>query len=232
MIRVRPAEERGTTITDWLDSRHTFSFGDYHDQEHMGFRSLRVINDDRIGPGGTFPTHGHRDMEILTYVLDGTLAHSDSLGNGSEIRPGELQRMTAGSGIAHSEANPSSDQPVHLLQIWILPDRRALAPAYEQRSFPPEELKHHLRIIASPDGRDGSLTIHQDAELYAATIDPGQHVLHRLRPRRHAWLQVARGVVTLDEHTLKAGDAAAISDEEMVQVDGVEPAEVLLFDLA
>ena len=232
MIHLRPAAGRGQTKIDWLDSWHTFSFGEYHDPAQMGFRSLRVLNDDRVGPGGGFPTHGHRDMEILTYVLDGALAHKDSLGHGSTIRPGELQRMSAGTGIAHSEANASATEPVHFLQIWIVPDRRGIAPGYEQRAFPAAEEEHHFHLVASPDGRDGSLTIHQDASLYLATLRPGQHVLHRLRPGRHAWVQVARGVVTLDDNTLSAGDGAAISDEETIQVDGVEPAEILLFDLA
>ena len=232
MIQVRPARERGLTRIDWLDSRHTFSFGDYHDPAQMGYRSLRVLNDDRVAPGGGFPTHAHRDMEILTYVLDGALEHRDSLGNGSVIRPGELQRMSAGSGITHSEANASATEPVHFLQVWIVPDRRGIPPGYEQRAFPAAEEEHRLRPVATPDGRDGSLTIHQDASLFLATLRPGRHVLHRLKAGRHAWLQVARGVVTLDEQALSAGDGAAISDEETIQVDGVEPAEILLFDLA
>jgi redox-sensitive bicupin YhaK (pirin superfamily) len=232
MIQLRPSAARGRTKLDWLDSRHTFSFGDYHDPARMGFRSLRVLNEDWIAPGAEFPMHGHRDMEILTIVLDGALAHRDSLGNGSVIRPGELQRMSAGTGIMHAEANPSATEPVHLLQIWLLPDRRGHEPGYEQRAFPAEETAHHLRPVATPDGREGSLTIHQDAALFLAMIGPGQHVLHRLRPGRHAWVQVARGVVTIDDATLAAGDGAAISDEETVQVDGVEAAEILLFDLA
>jgi len=232
MIQIRPAGERGQTKLDWLDSRHTFSFGDYHDPAQLGFRSLRVLNDDRVAAGGGFPTHGHRDMEILTYVLEGALEHRDSLGNGSVIRRGELQRMSAGAGLTHSEANHSATEPVHFLQIWIVPDRRGIPPGYEQRAFPAAEEEHHLRPVATPDGRDGSLTIHQDATLFLATLKPGQHVLHRLRPSRHAWLHVVRGVVTLDEHTLGAGAGAAISDEETIQLDGVEPAEILLFDLA
>lgn len=232
MIRLRPADERGAMKIDWLDTRYTFSFNNYYDPEHMGFRALRVINDDRVAPGAGFPTHGHRDMEILTYVLEGTLHHEDSMGNGSDIRAGELQRMSAGSGVRHSEANPSNSEPLHLLQIWIVPDRKGITPGYEQKAFPPEETSHRLRPVATPDGREGSLTIHADAELYLSTLEPGQHVLHRLKPGRHAWLHVSKGVVKLDEHTLREGDGAAVSDEETVQIDGVEPAEILLFDLA
>ena len=231
MIRLRPSDERGAMKIDWLDTRYTFSFNNYHDPAHMGFRALRVINDDRIAPGAGFPTHGHKDMEILTYVLSGTLHHEDSLGNGSDIRSGELQRMSAGRGVRHSESNPSKAEPIHLLQIWIVPDRNGIAPEYEQKAFPPEETSHRLRPVATPDGRDGSLTIHADVELFLATLDPGQHVLHRLRPGRHAWLHVARGAVRLDEQALREGDGAAISDEEAIQIDGVEPAEILLFDL-
>ncbi len=232
MIRLRPAGERGALTTDWLDTRYTFSFGDYRDPAHMGFRNLRVLNDDRVAPGAGFAIHGHRDMEILTYVLEGTLHHRDSLGNGSDIPAGELQRMSAGTGVRHSEANPSKSEPVHLLQIWIVPDRGGVAPGYEQRAFPADQRRHRLQLVAAPDGRDGALTIHADASLYLAALGPGEHVLHRLAPDRHAWLHVAKGAVRLDEHPLREGDGAAISEEETVQVVGVEPAEILLFDLA
>jgi quercetin 2,3-dioxygenase len=232
MIRIRPARRRGQTALGWLDSRHTFSFGDYYDPEHMGFRSLRVLNDDRVAPGGGFGTHPHRDMEIVTYVLGGALAHRDSLGTGSVIKAGDVQRMTAGTGIRHSEFNASADEPVHFLQIWLLPERRGLAPGYEQRTVPEAEKRGRLRLVASHDGRDGSLTIHQDADVYAAVLDPGERASHRLRPGRHAWVQVARGSVTLNGQPLRAGDGAAVSDETSLDLAGTEPAEVLLFDLA
>jgi quercetin 2,3-dioxygenase len=232
MITVRLASERGHVERGWLDSYFTFSFADYYDPRHMGFRSLRVINDDRIEPGRGFGMHPHRDMEILTYVLEGALEHRDSLGTGSVIRPGDVQRMSAGTGIVHSEANPSPSEPVHLLQIWLLPEREGIAPGYEQRAFPEEERRSRLRLLASRDGRDGALTIHQDVELYATLLAAGESVTHRLRPGRHAWVQVASGAVTLNGKPLHAGDGAAVSDEEAVTLSASEGSEVLLFDLS
>jgi redox-sensitive bicupin YhaK (pirin superfamily) len=232
MITVRPTSERGHVARGWLDSYFTFSFADYHDPRHMGFRSLRVINEDRVQPGTGFGMHPHRDMEILTYVLEGALEHRDSLGTGSVIRPGDVQRMSAGTGIVHSEANPSSSEPVHLLQIWILPERAGIAPGYEQRAFPEDERRGRLRLLASRDGREGSLTIHQDTELYATLLAAGESVTHHLRPDRHAWVQVARGAVTLNGKPLRAGDGAAVSDEEVVTLSASEGSEVLLFDLS
>jgi redox-sensitive bicupin YhaK (pirin superfamily) len=232
MIRVRRASERGHFDHGWLDTYHSFSFSRYYDPRHMGFRALRVINEDRVAPGRGFGNHPHEDMEIVTYVLDGALAHRDSLGTGSTIRPGELQRMTAGTGIRHSEFNPSEAEPVHLYQIWLLPEREGLEPSYEQRAFPEGERHNRLRLVASPEGRDGSLTIRQDARLYLATVDGGREVRHELTPGRHAWLQVLRGGVALNGLPLSAGDGAAVSDESSlaIKVDG--PSEVLLFDLA
>ncbi len=232
MIALRPARDRGQTELDWLDSRHTFSFGDYYDPAHMGFRALRVINDDRVAPGRGFGTHPHRDMEIVTYVLAGALEHEDSLGTGSVIRPGDVQRMTAGTGILHSEYNPSPAEPVHLLQIWLLPERRGLAPGYEQKHFALEERRGRLRLVAAPDGRDGSVVIRQDAELYAAVLQDGERVRHRLRPGRYAWVQVATGDVTLNGRPLAAGDGAAVSGEEGLELTAPRAAEVLVFDLA
>jgi redox-sensitive bicupin YhaK (pirin superfamily) len=232
MITIRKAGERGRTRLDWLDSRHTFSFGDYHDPKHMGFRSLRVINDDRVEPGRGFGTHPHRDMEIVTWVLEGALQHRDSLGTGSVIKPGDAQRMSAGTGITHSEFNPSSLAPVHFLQIWILPRAPGLPPGYEQRPFPPEERQGRLRLVASGDGRDGTITVHQDVDLHAALLDAGDEVAHRLRPGRHAWVHVASGAARLNDLALRAGDGAAISAEERFTVHAGEPSEVLVFDLA
>jgi quercetin 2,3-dioxygenase len=231
MITIRPANERGHTEFGWLDSRHTFSFGEYQDYDHMGFHSLRVINDDRVAPGGGFPTHPHRDMEILTWVLDGALQHKDSLGTGSVIRAGDLQRMSAGTGILHSEFNASKTEPVHFLQIWIFPEKRGLTPGYAQRSFPAAERTGQLRLLASRDGRDGSLSFHQDASLYAAALEPGQRVRHTLTPGRAAWIQVAAGAVTLNGKPLKTGDGAAVPDEKELELVGVEKGETLLFDL-
>jgi quercetin 2,3-dioxygenase len=232
MIDIRRAGDRGVSRFDWLDSRHTFSFDQYYDPRYMGFRSLRVINDDRVSPGAGFPAHAHRDMEILTYVLEGRLAHKDSTGTGSAIGPGDVQRMSAGAGITHSEYNDSSAQPVHFLQIWIKPDRRGLAPGYEQRHFPVEEKRGRLRLIASPGGREGSLAIHQDTSLLAAVLEPGETVSQELKPGRHAWVQLARGAVVLNGTPFVEGDGAAISDEQRLDIRAVEPAEVLLFDLA
>jgi quercetin 2,3-dioxygenase len=231
MITVRRADARGHADHGWLDSRHTFSFADYYDERHMGFRTLRVINEDRVQPGQGFGTHSHRDMEIVSYVLEGALEHKDSLGTGSIIRPHEVQRMTAGRGVSHSEFNASREELVHFLQIWIVPRRRDLDPSYEQRLFPREEKHNRLRLLASEDGRDGAVTIHQDAELYGTVLDAGAAVRHALRPGRYAWVQVARGDVRVNGEALRAGDGAALSDEAAVDVTALGAAEVLLFDL-
>ena len=232
MITVRPAGERGKSDFGWLDSRHTFSFGDYHDPEHMGFRALRVINEDRVEAGKGFGTHPHRDMEIVSYALEGAIAHKDSMGNGSTIRPGDVQRMTAGTGVLHSEFNPSADESLHFLQIWIVPEKRGLAPGYEQKRFDESARSGKLTLVASRDGREGSVTIHQDAEIRAALLDAGQKVEHRLAKGRGAWLQVARGEVDVNGTKLKQGDGAAIEDEAAVAIRAAAPSEVLLFDLA
>ena len=232
MINVRPKDERGRTQIDWLNSYHSFSFGEYHDRNHMAFGPLRVINEDFVRPGAGFPMHGHSNMEILTYVLSGALEHKDSLGTGSTIRPGDIQLMSAGKGILHSEFNPSPDEAVHLLQIWIMPDKNGHQPSYEQKSFPEEAKRGQLRLIASPDGADGSVTIHQDAKLYVTLLAPDQEVRHPLAKNRHAWLQVAKGAIELNGQKLGQGDGAAISNEPSVNIKGSEDAEVLLFDLA
>jgi len=232
MIAVRPATERGHADHGWLDTRHTFSFASYHDPRHMGFRSLRVINEDRVKPAEGFGTHAHRDMEILTWVLEGALGHKDSMGNGSVIRPGDLQRMSAGTGVTHSEFNPSREAPVHFLQIWLLPRERGLPPGYEQKRFPQEARRGRLRLIAAGDGREGAVTIHQDADLWTALLQPGESVRHVLVPARYAWVHVARGAVSLNGSTLGAGDGAAVSDEATLEITGAARAEVLLFDLA
>jgi quercetin 2,3-dioxygenase len=232
MIRIRKAAERGHFDHGWLDTYHTFSFGDYYDPAHMGFRSLRVINDDRVQPGQGFGMHGHRDMEIVTYVLDGALAHKDSMGNGSILRAGELQRMTAGTGVRHSEFNPSDREGVHLYQIWLLPERRGLEPSYEELALGEEEKRGRFRLVASPEGAEGGLTIHQDACLYLASLLPGQTVSHEIERGRAAWLQVLRGRVDLLGNDLSAGDGVAITDEKAIAVGAVVPSEVLLFDLA
>ena len=232
MFRLRQATERGHFDHGWLDTYHTFSFADYYDPAHMGFRALRVINEDRVAPGAGFPTHGHRDMEIITYVLRGGLAHKDSMGNGSVIYPGEVQRMSAGTGVRHSEYNHAPDDVVHLLQIWIVPAVEGTAPGYEQKFFADEEKRGRLRLIASPDGREGSVTVQQDARLYAMLLEPGEAVSHALAAGRHAWVQVARGAVGLNGQQLEPGDGAAVSDEERLTIKALRPAEVLLFDLA
>lgn len=232
MIQIRPGNERGGGDYGWLNTRHTFSFDQYYDPRFMGFRSLRVINEDVVAPGGGFPAHPHRDMEIITYVLEGALEHKDSLGTGSVIRPGDGQRMSAGRGIRHSEANPSKTEPVHLLQIWITPDRPGHEPSYEQKAFPNEEKHGQLRLVASPDGKNGSVTIHQDARLYAALLSPGQEVVHELGKGRYAWLQVAKGAVELNGKVLVQGDGAAVCDEQKLVIKATQDAEVLLFDLA
>ncbi|HEV2056095.1 MAG TPA: pirin family protein [Methylomirabilota bacterium] len=232
MIAVRPAAERGHADHGWLDTRHTFSFASYHDPRHMGFRSLRVINEDRVKPGEGFGTHAHRDMEILTWVLEGALGHKDNMGNGSVIRPGDLQRMSAGTGVTHSEFNPSPEAPVHFLQIWLLPRERGLPPGYEQKHFTQEARRGRLRLIAAGDGRDGAVTIHQSADLWTALLQPNESVRHALARGRYAWLHVARGAVSVNGSTLGAGDGAAVSDEAALEIAGAARAEVLLFDLA
>jgi quercetin 2,3-dioxygenase len=232
MIRFRDRMARGQTRTGWLDSRHTFSFADYHDPAQMGFRTLRVINEDRVIPGAGFPSHGHRDMEILTYVLAGALEHKDSIGNGTVIRPGELQRMSAGSGIVHSEFNHSKAEPVHFLQIWIVPRRCGVAPSYQQKAFPLAERAERFDLIAAPDGAAGAITLDQDARLFAARLAAGAYVVHELAPGRGAWLQVARGVVALNGTEMREGDGAAIEAEPTIAVTADTQAELLLFDLA
>ncbi|MGE5026867.1 MAG: pirin family protein [Betaproteobacteria bacterium] len=232
MINIRKAHERGHANHGWLDTWHTFSFADYRDPAQMGYSSLRVINDDRVAPDAGFPTHPHRDMEIITYVLSGALEHRDSMGNGAVIRPGEVQRMSAGSGITHSEFNASASEEVHLLQVWILPDRTGLTPGYEQKFFSADEKRGKLRLVASPDGSDGSVTIHQDAKLYAALIEPEQDVDYLLPPGRRAYLHVARGVARLGSEMLVAGDGARIENETGIHLKSDSSAEILLFDLA
>ena len=232
MLTVRPSEERGGFDHGWLDTKHTFSFADYQDPRHMGFRALRVINEDVVAPGKGFGTHGHRDMEIITYVLDGALQHRDSMGNGSIIRPGDVQRMTAGTGVTHSEFNPSAGEQVHLLQIWILPERSGLPPGYEQRTFSADERRGGLKLVASRSARDGSLTVHQDADLFAALLSPGQELVHALGPKRHAWVQVARGALAVNGTEVAAGDGVALSEEPRVVLRAEQPTEILLFDLA
>ena len=232
MIHVRKSNERGHADHGWLDTHHTFSFADYYDPENMGFRALRVINEDRVQPGQGFGTHGHRDMEILSYVLEGGLSHKDSTGGGGVIRPGDVQRMSAGTGVMHSEFNASRSEPVHFLQIWLLPERRGIAPGYEQKHFPAEQRQGQLLLVASPDAAEGSLKIHQDARVYSSLLGKGQTVNQDLAPGRHAWVQVARGKVRLGDVVLAAGDGAALSDERSVTLTGEEPSEVLLFDLA
>jgi redox-sensitive bicupin YhaK (pirin superfamily) len=230
MLLLRKAHDRGHANHGWLDSWHTFSFADYHDPKYMGFSALRVINEDRVSPGEGFPTHPHRDMEIITYVLEGALEHKDSLGTGSVIRPGEIQRMSAGTGIRHSEFNHSQSEPVHLLQIWILPNQQGVKPGYEQKRIELTDLSGKLRLVASPDGRDGSVTIHQDARVYAAHLN-GNEVTYSLAPDRRAWLQVTRGTAKLNGIMLHAGDGAGIENEPALRLTAEGSAEVLLFDL-
>ena len=232
MLSIRRSEERGLGDHGWLRSRHTFSFADYYDPRFMGFRDLRVINEDRVAPGQGFGTHGHRDMEILSYVLDGALEHADSMGTRSVIRPGEVQRMTAGTGVRHSEYNHSKQSPVHFLQIWILPREQGLRPGYEQKRFDDADKRDRLRLVASPDGREGSVTIHQDVDLYASLLGPGATLDFLPRPGRHVWLHVARGRVRVGGEELGAGDALAAHEEDALRLEGVETAEILLFDLA
>jgi redox-sensitive bicupin YhaK (pirin superfamily) len=231
MITIRRAADRGHANHGWLDSHHTFSFADYHDPEQMGFGPLRVINEDRVQPGAGFGTHSHRDMEILSYVLEGGLAHKDSIGTGSTIRPGDVQRMSAGTGVAHSEFNASTTDPVHFLQIWLLPERPGIPPSYEQKSFPEGERRGRLRLVASRDGREGSLTLHQDASVYSGLLDAGERSSLGLARGRQAWVQVARGEVQLNGQRLTAGDGAAVSAEPELTLQGVKQGEVLVFDL-
>jgi quercetin 2,3-dioxygenase len=232
MITIRKSSERGHFNHGWLNTYHTFSFDQYHDPRYMGFRSLRVINEDFVAQGRGFPTHGHRDMEIITYVLDGALKHEDSMGNGSVIRPGDVQRMTAGTGVRHSEANASPDEPVHLLQIWILPDTIGLDPSYEEKAFSEDERLGQLRLIASNDGRDGSVTVHQDVNLFAAIVEADQEIGHMMAPTRYAWIQVARGSVRVNGETAGQGDGVVVMGESDLNLVGNTAAEVLLFDLA
>ena len=232
MITFRDRAARGRTQVGWLDSRHSFSFGGYHDPGQMGFRSLRVINEDRVVPGAGFPTHGHRDMEIVSYVLEGGLSHKDSLGNGSVISPGEMQRMSAGSGIMHSEYNASTNEPVHFLQIWILPDRTGIPPGYAQKPLDLDAARGKLVLAAGPDGSGAAVILHQDARIYAARLDAGATVSHDPRPGRGAWLQVARGMVALNDTEMREGDGAAIEGESRIAIEAMTAAEFLLFDLA
>ena len=232
MITTRLSDERGRANFGWLDSRHTFSFGDYHDPEHMGFGPLRVINEDRVKPGQGFGTHGHRDMEILSYVLEGALEHKDSIGTGSVIRPDDVQVMSAGTGIRHSEFNPSPTEPVHFLQIWVIPERDGIAPRYAQKVFPAGHKRGRLLLVGSSDGREGSVVIHQDVELLASILAPGETVSRRLHPGRKAWLQVARGAIDVNGQRLAAGDGAAIEAESVLAITGKDDdSELLLFDL-
>jgi len=232
MITIRRSEERGHLKHGWLDTYHTFSFDQYYDPAHMHFRSLRVINEDRVAAGKGFPTHSHRDMEIITYILSGALEHRDSMGNGSVIRPGDVQRMSAGTGVAHSEFNPSDTEPVHLLQIWIMPRARNLPPSYEQKAFSEDDRRNRLRLVASDDGDDGSVTIQQDAKLYALILDRDTTIEQTLSENRYAWLQVALGSVTVTGHALTQGDGAAISRDRSLKLVSSGEAELLLFDLA
>jgi quercetin 2,3-dioxygenase len=231
MIRVLSANDRFHTDIGWLNSRHTFSFGEHYDPERAGFHALRVINDDRVAPGRGFGTHGHRDMEIISYVLEGELSHKDSMGTGSVIRPGDVQRMSAGTGVLHSEENASRNQPVHFLQIWIVPEKAGIKPSYEQKAFPASERQGKLRLVASRDGRDGSVTVHQDAGVYLGLLGKGERAVYEAQPGRHAWVHVARGEIELNGKRLGEGDGAAVSDEKRLELVGMSTAEILLFDL-
>jgi quercetin 2,3-dioxygenase len=233
MLTIRSGQDRGVANFGWLDSRHTFSFGEYYNPNYMGFADLRVINEDKVAPGQGFSTHGHRDMEIISYVLAGALEHKDSLGTGSVIRPGDVQRMSAGTGITHSEYNASQTEPVHFLQIWILPAEKGIEPGYEQKNFAMDEKRGTLRLLGSQDGRAESVTIHQNVDLYGAVLQAQETVSHTFAPARVGWLQVARGAVTVNGHALTAGDGAAISQASLITVQGTAPeTEVLLFDMA
>ena len=232
MITIRRAEDRGHADHGWLDSYHTFSFAGYRDPKHMGFRSLRVINEDRVAAGQGFGTHGHADMEIISYVLDGVLEHEDSMGNGKVLRPGEFQRITAGTGITHSEFNPSSDRAAHFYQIWISPERRGIEPSYEQKAFSKDVRQNRLQLVASRNGEEGSIVIHQDAKIYLADLSGGQRIQHAISAGRHMWIQVLRGEVLVNGELLGPGDAAAISDEDQLILQSDSSAELMLFDLA
>jgi redox-sensitive bicupin YhaK (pirin superfamily) len=231
MIVRRAAEERGRADFGWLDSRHTFSFGEYYDPRHMGFRALRVINEDRVKPGHGFGTHPHRDMEIISYVLEGALEHKDSMGTGSVITPGDVQRMSAGTGVLHSESNPSKSTPAHFLQIWLLPERHGIEPSYEQKRFEAADKQGRLKLVASRDARDGAITINQDVDLYAGLFAAGEGTQLPLRPGRHAWIQVASGGMILNGEPLSEGDGAAVSEEPFLDLTATEDAEILVFDL-
>jgi redox-sensitive bicupin YhaK (pirin superfamily) len=232
MIDIRRAADRGIANFGWLDSRHTFSFGEYHDPKHMGFGPLRVINEDRVSPGQGFGTHGHKDMEIISYVLEGALEHKDSIGTGSVIRPGDVQVMSAGTGIRHSEFNHSKTEPVHFLQIWVMPEHQGMAPRYEQKSFSDAEKRGKLRLVGSPDGTGGSVVVHQDVRIFAALLNSGEKVSHALQSARRAWLQIVRGAATLNGHALIAGDGAAVSGEPALTVTAkIDETEILVFDL-
>ncbi|MFH1304545.1 MAG: pirin family protein [Planctomycetota bacterium] len=232
MLQVRKAKERGHANHGWLDTYHTFSFSTYQDPDHMSFRSLRVMNEDRVEAGQGFGTHPHRDMEIITYVLEGALEHKDSMGNGEVLYPGEFQRMSAGTGITHSEFNPSDTEPVHLYQIWLFPERKGIEPGYEQKRFPVGEQQNQLRLVASPTALNGSLMIHQDASIYLAQLDTQAQVIHEIETGRHAWLQVLRGSVLLNGVSLSTSDGVAVSEEEQLTIQATEDAEIMLFDLA
>jgi redox-sensitive bicupin YhaK (pirin superfamily) len=233
MIEVRHAAERGTANFGWLDSRHTFSFGHYYNPDHMGFGALRVINEDRVRPGAGFDAHGHQDMEIISYVLEGALEHKDSIGTGSVIRPGDVQVMSAGTGIRHSEFNHSKKEPVHFLQIWVLPDRKGIAPRYDQKTFPASEKRDRLRLVGSPDGRDGSIVIHQDSDIYDALLSRGHAVTHALKTGRRSWIQVVAGAVEVNGKAAVAGDGVAVEDEAVLSITSrADDSEVLVFDLA
>jgi len=232
MLQIRKAAERGVAEFGWLSSRHTFSFGDYHDPRNMGFGPLRVINEDRVAPGKGFGTHGHRDMEIISYVLEGALAHKDSIGTGSVIRPGDVQIMSAGTGIQHSEFNASATEPVHFLQIWILPDRQAIAPRYAQKQFPDEEKKGRLRLIGSSDGRDESIVVHQDVRIFSALLQSGEPVTHEMAKGRRAWVQIVRGAAMVEGQAVEAGDGVAAQEQPSLTLTATrDGTEVLVFDL-
>ena len=232
MMKIRKANERGHAEHGWLDSYHTFSFADYYDPAHMGFRALRVINEDRVTAGQGFGKHSHRDMEIISYVLEGALEHKDSMGTGAVIRPGDVQRMSAGTGVTHSEFNASKTEGVHFLQIWLMPDRRNIAPSYEQKTFSRADKAGRLRLVASPDGRDGSVTIHTDATLWAGVFEAGTTAEKVIAPGRHAWAHVVRGKLRINGNELAAGDALAMSGEPLIRIEGLDAAELLVFDLA
>ena len=231
MLQVRHSHERGHSQHGWLNSHHTFSFANYYDPSQLGISSLRVINDDTVAPGAGFDTHGHRDMEIVSYVLEGALVHKDSMGNGSVIKPGDVQRMSAGTGVTHSEFNPSEDEPVHFLQIWLKPNQTGVEPAYAQRHFPDEERRGRLALLVSPDGRDGSISAQQDGLLYGSLLDAGDSLEHPLANQRRAYIHVARGTLEVNGQTLADGDGASIADVDVIKLRGIDKAEVLLFDL-